>query len=596
MTRPAAPVSVDPLDTDTDSEGAPLLADEPTPVVATATRHAASDSVPSNDQHRFSADGADHDYNDGDGDGYHGNDDDEFGDEEEEEEDERLTLLRAALRPRVLLLAFVLLFLLELSQGVVAAPTNAIMEAIICRRMHPDVFLSPPPAEPGQNATALRAPAQGPVGVDFNDRRRVAGGGPVLTDDPACKAADVQGYLVMLRGWQFMFDCLPGILGTVPYGVLSDRWGRRPVLGLSVVGIVGSALWAYGVYYFSDVVPLWVSLFSSAFQLIGGGGPVLVSMLYTTVADVVLVDKRATVFFRLMAVFLGSQLIASPLGGYMLRWGPWVPLLLGLVALIVSVFIILAFPETVHVHNRRKISPIQDGARTEGIPTMAKLLQKAKMGLTEVWDFVLGNKNLAFLMVSLTFVVLGRFVGEVLLQYATDRYHWTWSTASMVVSIRSAGSLVALLVVLPAASWLCVERLGMTGMGKDLWIGRWSGIVQIVGSLLVAVAAHGGLFSFGLIWLALGSGMTSVIRSLLNALVEEHHVGTLNSLVSLMETVGMILAGPLLAKALSVGLNLGGAWMGLPFFVAALLFVFATTILWTFRLPHGRPLSVEPSC
>lgn len=317
-------------------------------------------------------------------------------------------------------------------------------------------------------------------------------------------------------------------------------------------------------------------------------------MLYTTIADVVAAENRATVFFHLTAVFLGSQMIAGPLGGYMLRWGPWFPLLFALAMLVVSQLVILAFPETVHVHDK-KIPAHRDDSDTEGMPPMAKLLHKAKTGLAEVWDFVLGNKNLAFLMVSLTFVVLGRFVGEILLQYATDRYHWSWEKASMVLSIRSAGSLVALLVVLPAASLLCVQRLGMTGVAKDLWIARWSGVVSIIGSWLIAAAAHGGLFSFGLIWLALGTGMIAVIRSLLNALVEEHHVGTVNSLVGFMETVGMTMAGPLLAKSLDVGLHLGGGWMGLPFYVAGQLFVIATVILWTFRMPEGR-LSVEPAC
>jgi hypothetical protein len=54
----------------------------------------------------------------------------------------------------------------------------------------------------------------------------------------------------------------------------------------------------------------------------------------------------------------------------------------------------------------------------------------------------------------------------------------------------------------------------------------------------------------------------------------------------------MIIAGPLLAKSLSVGLQLGGAWIGLPFAVAALLFVVPTVILFTFRLPEGRRSSL----
>ena len=331
---------------------------------------------------------------------------------------------------------------------------------------------------------------------------------------------------------------------------------------------------------------------------IGGGGATVVAMVYTTLADVVPSEERATIFFQLNAIFLGSQMIAGPLGGAMLVWGPWTPLLISLAVLVITNLGVFIFPETVHVHDRKEVDEEleMDG---DGIPKATQLTQKAYAGLAEVWNFVLGNKRLAFLMLSLVFVILGRFVGELLLQYATDRYSWSWSLASMVLSIRNAGSLITLLALLPAASWFCGQRLGIEGVEKDLLLARWSGVVQIVGSLIIAAAANGWLFSIGLVWFALGSGMTALIRSLLNTLVEEHHVGTLNSLAGFMEMVGMTMAGPLLAESLSIGLNLGGAWIGLPFVTAGVFFVISTTMLWVFRipkLPSGRQSPAEASC
>lgn len=324
-------------------------------------------------------------------------------------------------------------------------------------------------------------------------------------------------------------------------------------------------------------------------------------MLYTLFADVVAVDERATVFLQLAAVFLAAQMVAGPLAGVMMVRDPWIPLFVALASLILANLAVLAVPETVHIRDRKRASSDQDGnddGNGDGNSVLQrdKLWRKVRDSLAEVWDFVLVNKNLAYLMLSLVFVILGRFVGELLLQYATDRYGWTWSRASMVLSIHSVGSLVTLLVVLPVASWLCLQRLGMPGVAKDLWLARWSGIVHIVGSLIIAAATNGLFFSFGLVWFALGSGISSLIRSILNTLVEEHHVGTANTLVGFMEMVGMTVASPLLAKSLSVGLNLGGPWIGLPFLTAGSFFIISTTILWTFRLPNGRRSAVEPSC
>ncbi|KAK3311005.1 major facilitator superfamily domain-containing protein [Chaetomium strumarium] len=588
MTRTSGGRSVDRIDTATeaDTERTPLLAGTPTPTATTppflqeesSTATTATYINDPEDDNRSSPADAD-----------------------------PLSHLRAALRPRVILLCFVLIFLLELGIGMAVPPINAVMESIICRQMHPDAFSPPPPRPPlsppsPPDISPLPPPGTG-TGIGSNNlAARLAehiirhyAGGIVLSDDPICKSPDVQGYLAMLRGWSNTFECIPGIVGAVPYGILSDRWGRRPVLGLSVFGIVLSYVFMYAVFYFSNVVPLWMTWFSSAFQLIGGGGAITVAMVYTILADVIPISERATVFFQISAVFLASQMVAGPIGGAMLVWGPWTPLLVGLAVLIVANLGVVFVLETMHVHDRKRVE--EDGEWDgHGTSKATSLWQKAWAGLAEVWDFILGNKSLAFLMVSLVFCILGRFVGELLLQYATDRYGWSWSTASMVLTIRNAGSLVTLLCLLPVAGWLCVQRLGMTAVAKDLWLARWSGVTQILGSLLIAAAVNGGLFSFGLIWLAIGSGMTALIRSLLNALVEEHHVGTVNSLVGFMEMVGGTAAGPLLAASLRTGLDLGGAWIGLPFITSGSFFMVSVTILWVFRLPNETGSPVEPPC
>ncbi|KAL2198393.1 major facilitator superfamily domain-containing protein [Corynascus similis CBS 632.67] len=596
--------SVDRIDTDT--ERTPLLAGTPTPATSTSTRsHSPEYSTTQSTSQTIA------------------NNDDDGDDCDDDAAAAATSHLRALLRPRVVILSLLLIFLIELAIGMNIPPSNAIMESIICKQMHPEILLPPPskpipidlpgpniPHLPSTTTTLTPASTTAPISTSLKNRSPVTtttdpalprgkirhfAGGVVLVDDPVCKAPDVQGYLAMLRAWQNTFDCLPGIVGAVPYGILSDRWGRRPVLGLGLAGISASVVFTYVVFYFSDVLPLWTTWFASAFQLIGGGGSIVVAMVYTAIADVVLPIERATVFFQTAAVFLGSQMIAGPLGGAMLIWDPWIPLLVALLVLVISNLTVLAYPETVHLHDRKKTQEEQNGVGDD-IPRVAKLVRKARENLADMRDFVLSNGNLTFLMLSLVFVVLGRYVGEILLQYSTDRYGWSWSTASMVLTVRNAGSLITLLVLLPVASWFCTRRLGMESMAKDLWLARWSGIFQIVGSLTIAAAANGAVYSVGLTWFALGSGISATTRSLLNSLVEEHHVGTLNSLIAFMETVGMTVSGPLLAKSLRVGLDLGGPWVGLPFLTAGVFFVASTAIMWIFRLPGAQTLPVEPSC
>lgn len=235
-------------ETDTETERTPLLAGTPTPTTATPARPPAFPIPPASGGNPITHDSSDS----GDEDG--NNDDDDGA------APDPLAHLRAVLRPRVILLVFAILFVVELGAGMIVPPTNAIMESIICRRMHPEVF-SPPPFTPPP-------PPPSPSGVVGQlARLRHIAGGIVLADDPVCKSPDVQGYLAMLRGWAATFDAIPGIVGAVPYGILSDRWGRKGVLALSLGGFWVGTGFGYGVYYFSDVVPLWVSWFSSLFQL-----------------------------------------------------------------------------------------------------------------------------------------------------------------------------------------------------------------------------------------------------------------------------------------------------------------------------------------
>jgi MFS family permease len=57
-----------------------------------------------------------------------------------------------------------------------------------------------------------------------------------------CKALDVQRSLAEIRGWSNALAVLPAFLVSIPYGILADRVGRRPILCLSMVGISLSSI------------------------------------------------------------------------------------------------------------------------------------------------------------------------------------------------------------------------------------------------------------------------------------------------------------------------------------------------------------------
>ena len=59
-----------------------------------------------------------------------------------------------------------------------------------------------------------------------------------------CKFPAVQGELAMLKGWDAAFSCIPGLLLALPFGYVSDTYGRKIVLVLSLLGITLSLAWS----------------------------------------------------------------------------------------------------------------------------------------------------------------------------------------------------------------------------------------------------------------------------------------------------------------------------------------------------------------
>lgn len=104
-----------------------------------------------------------------------------------------------------------------------------------------------------------------------------------------------------------------------------------------------------------------------------------------------------------------------------------------------------------------------------------------------------------------------------------------------------------------------------------------------MGAFTIGLASEPVLMSIGLGLLSLGSGYTLLVRSLLASLVEKNQIGTMYSGISVVETIGVLVAGPLLAISFRVGMEKDGGWLGLPYIVAGFLFTLATCLVSAIR-------------
>lgn len=139
-------------------------------------------------------------------------------------------------------------------------------------------------------------------------------------------------------------------------------------------------------------------------------------------------------------------------------------------------------------------------------------------------------------------------------------------------------------VGLPFASYLLIHKLSFTGRVKDLWLARASSVLLTLGAFTIGLAAEPVLMSIGLGLLSLGSGYTLLIRSVLASTVEKNHIGTMYTMIGTIETIGILIAGPLLAISFRIGMEGDKRWLGLPYIVAGFLFALATLTVFIIRV------------
>lgn len=151
-------------------------------------------------------------------------------------------------------------------------------------------------------------------------------------------AATIYGLLIALYSlMQFLFG--PAV------GALSDRFGRRPILLLSTLGL--------GIdYLLLAIAPnLWIVVLA---RMVGGIFGASVSTASAYIADITPPEKRAQ-NFGLIGVAFGIGFIAGPLvGGILGEYGSRVPFYAaGLVCFIAFIFAWFLLPESLDREHRR---------------------------------------------------------------------------------------------------------------------------------------------------------------------------------------------------------------------------------------------------
>lgn len=331
------------------------------------------------------------------------------------------------------------------------------------------------------------------------------------------------------------FICSPII------GGLSDKYGRRPILLLSLLGL--------GIdYILMSMAPTIGWLFVG--RIIAGMFGASFTTATAYIADISTPEKRAQNFGMVGAAFGLGFIIGPVLGGLFSHWGPRVPFMVAAgFSLLNCLYGYFILPESLDKENRRKFewkraNPIGSLLHVQKYPATAGLIAA-----------------------MLLLYIAGHALQSTWTYYTMEKF--SWSEAMVGYSLGFVGILIAL--VQGGLIRVAIPKLGQK---RAVYIGL---MLYVSGFVLFAFATESWMMFIFLIPYCLGGIGPPAIQGIISTQVPANEQGELQGVMSSMMSISSII-GPLLMTNLFARYTKAGAavhFPGAPFIMGAVLTLIA---------------------
>lgn len=310
-------------------------------------------------------------------------------------------------------------------------------------------------------------------------------------------------------GWQFgallsLYAAMQFIFAPL-LGALSDRYGRRPLLLISLFGAAVD-------YVFMAFAPNLALLFVG--RAIAGITGANMSVASAYVTDVTPEEDRAKRFGQMYALFGVGFMIGPVLGGFLGDIWVRAPFLaaaaLNLINLALTYFLV---PET--------RTPSSD---TKALPKLSLLGPiKPLMEFRAIWGLI---------FVIIIFAFVGEVAGTIWVLYAEDKFHWS-------------GPMIGLSLTCFGVFHAATQGVLVGPLGK--WLGQRNSLLLSMacdGAAYVVMAMIGqGWIAFAIMPLfALGGTGGPILQSILSGHVDDDRQGALMGMVASLQSFVSIFA------------------------------------------------------
>ena len=330
-----------------------------------------------------------------------------------------------------------------------------------------------------------------------------------------------------------VFFAAPGL------GALSDRYGRRPLL---LVCLLGSAI---GYLVFGIGGALWILFAGRIIEGITGGS---ISTIFAYFADITPREQRTKYFGWISAIAGVGAAIGPTVGGLLARFGYSIPMYCGAVITLLNfVYGMLYMPESLDKNHRLKEIPIVR------LNPFTQLLN------------VLSIKNLKRLLISafLLWIPNGA-LQAVFSQFTIDTFHWEPAIIGLMFSIMGVQDILSQGFIMPRLLLkLSDAQIAILGM-----------ISEIMGYSLIAASALfsfypffiAGMFLFGFGDSIFGPSFNGMVSKSVDSSEQGRVQGGSQSIQALARIIGPITGGQIYV---SLG-HAAPAFMGMLLIAAAI--------------------------
>ncbi|WP_339809886.1 MFS transporter [Paenibacillus sp. FSL R7-0189] len=329
-------------------------------------------------------------------------------------------------------------------------------------------------------------------------------------------------------------------------GALSDKYGRRPLL---LVCLLGSAI---GYLVFGIGGALWVLFVGRIIEGITGGS---IGTIFAYFADIIPPEQRTKYFGWVSAVVGVGTVIGPTLGGLLAKFGYSVPMYFGaIITLLNVVYGFFFMPESLDKNNRLKEITL---VRLNPFTQLASLLS---------------IKNLKRLLVSafLLWIPNGS-LQAVFSQFTMDTFSWKPALIGLMFSIMGFQDIISQGFIMPKLLLkLSDKQIAILGM-----------VSEIIGYSLIALSALfsyyplfiAGMFIFGFGDSIFGPSFNGMLSKSVDSSEQGRIQGGSQSIQALARMIGPVIGGQIYV---SLG-HAAPAFMGMILIAAAISVLYKDT-------------------